>query len=192
MKKICLIGPVDKRAISYPLIKTLIFLGKTLIVTDDGIYRRFDEEYNNRFSFENSEFIVTHNIKDEEVKREIEQISSSFDYVLYITTNELPEDCDKIVNCKGVDKGFVSRSVEKEIEKSEHIEVYVTFSKLSDSSLLKIEPNKSTLSYLAECEDKKEFLSTKDASFATMLSKFFETELDLQKSTIKGLLLRKG
>lgn len=191
MKTICLIGPVDKRAISYPLIKTLMHLGKTLVVTDDGVYRRFDTEYASRFSFENSDFIVTPVI-DRTVQEEVNQIADLYETVLYITTNELPPNCDKVVYCRGVDRAILNLGVLDALEEKEFIEVYVTFSKLSDNTLLKIEPNKNTLAYIYECEDKKEFLPTKESAYSDMLSKFFESELDIPKNTIKGLLQRKG
>lgn len=191
MNQICLIGPVDKRAISYPLIKTLMFLGKTLIVTDDGIYRRFDEDYGSRFSFENSEFIIAPVIT-EEILQEVKGLASSYENILYITTNELPSGVDKVLYCRGVDKGVVTESTLKALENTDHTEVYVTFSKLTDNSLLKIQPTKSALDYIMECEDRKSFLATKDSAFATMLDKFFSQELDIPKASIKGLLLRKG
>lgn len=189
MKKICLLGAVDKRAVSYPLLKCLMFLGKVLVVTDDGVYRRFADEYESRFSFENSEFIVTPVI-DEEVQKEVDSISHSYDYVVYITTNEIPSGCDKIIYFRGVEKSIASKGTLKVLENMEYKEVYITFSKLQDSSALKIEPSKSVMSYVFECEDKKEFVPTKDAGFASMLFTFFEKELDIPKASIKKLLLR--
>ena len=41
MRQIQLIGPVDKRAVAYPLFKICDVLGKTLVVTDDANFRRF-------------------------------------------------------------------------------------------------------------------------------------------------------
>ena len=59
MRKICLLGGVDKRAIAYPLIKVLMFMGKTLVVADDGVYRRFSDDYALRFNYQNSDFIIS-------------------------------------------------------------------------------------------------------------------------------------
>jgi hypothetical protein len=80
----------------------------------------------------------------------------------------------------------------KVLENTEHIEVVMTFSKVEDASLLKIEPTKSIMAYIYECEDTKLFQDTKDVAYATMLDKFFDKELDIPKASIKGVLQRKG
>jgi hypothetical protein len=191
MKRICLVGPVDKRAISYPLLKVTMFLGKTLVITDDGVYRRFAENYEATFGFENSDFIVTPLIT-EEVLAEVEKLKNQYEFIVYITTNEIPPECDKIIYCHGVDKGIANNSTMKVLENTEHIEVVMTFSKVEDATLLKIEPTKSIMAYIYECEDTKLFQDTKDVAYATMLDKFFDKELDIPKASIKGVLQRKG
>jgi hypothetical protein len=191
MKKICLVGPVDKRAIAYPLLKCLMFLGRTLVVTDDSVYRRFSETYETEFGFANSEFSVVP-VVTKEVEERINSISSTFEYVLYITTNELPEGMDKILYCHGVEKGIATSGVLSVLENIEYTDVYVTFSRVTDSEALKMEPSKSIMSYVFECEERKDFVGTTDGSYAAMLHKFFEKELDVPKATIKGLMTRKG
>lgn len=190
-KTLALLGATDKRAISYPLIKVLMHLGRTLIVTDDGLYRRFDEDYNTNFDFENSEFLIIPKLEDEH-KELINQKSKSFEYVLYITTNEIPDNASKIVYCRGIDKGLASISTLRQIEDSEFIEVLVTFDKVADKKALKIVPSIKQYKYFSQCEDRKEFLDSADSAFVTLLTTFFEEQLDLPKSTIKSILARKG
>lgn len=190
MKKINLVGPVDKRAIAYPLIKTLMFLGKVLIVTDDSNFRRFSETKELCFDFAQSEFMTVLDI-DSSVLGEVNSRSGGFEYILFISTDNFVEGCDRTLYCHGVDKSFASKYTITEIEKSEFTEVFITFSKLEDPKALKIEPSKSVMGYIFDCEEKQEFLGTKDPAYATMLHKFFEKELDIPKATIKGLLLRK-
>ena len=189
MKRFCLIGPVDKRFIAYPLLKVLMHLGKTLVVTDDGVYRRFDEGYGKRFSVGHSDFIVEPVI-DSNVLEEVKGISSGYETVLYITTNELPESCDKIVYCRGVDKGLITPDVLEVLENKEYVQVYITLAKLKDSGVLKIAPGKGLLEYVMACEDRKMFLPTRDTYYVTMISTLFEDKLGVPKSTIKGLLQR--
>lgn len=193
MKKICLIGPVDKRIIAYPLIKCLIHLGRTLIVTDDGVYRRFDDEYSTNFTYSQSEFLIVPMV-NEDLENEINEKNVGFDYVLYITTNELPES-DVIIYCHGVEKSFCSKPVLDVLEDKECGEVYITFSRVEipkGSNTIRIEPIRDLMAYVFECEEKKEFLPTKSSMLLSLLVKFFEKELDVPKSTLKGLLLRKG
>lgn len=186
-KILCIVGATDKRAITYPLIKVLTHLGRTLIVADDGAYRRFDDTYQLNFDFGNSEFYITPKI-DEETYNLVDQKAPNFEYILYITTNELPPQADKIVYARGIDKGLASEDTLKKIEESEFIEVLVTFDKVQDKKALKITPSIKQYHYLANCEDRKEFLPSSDPAFVSVITTFFEEQLDLPKSTIKTVL----
>jgi hypothetical protein len=191
MKRICLVGPVDKRAIVYPLIKCMMFLGKVLVVTDDSVLRRFSESYAKSFGFSNSEFLVESTINTS-VLDYVLTIQDSFDFVLFVTTDELPSNCDKVLYCHGVEKSFGSSSTLKALENVEYTEIYITFSKLPDATVVKIEPSKTVMAYIFSCEESKEFLETSDASYGATLEKFFEKELAIPKKTISGLMRRKG
>ena len=188
-KILCIVGATDKRAITYPLIKTLMHLGRTLIVSDDGVYRRFDETYQTNFDFGNSEFIIVPKV-DAELIESINQKEGQFEYVVYITTDEVPPKADKIIYCRGMDKGFASQDTMKLIEESEFTEVLITFDKVQDKKALKIAPTIKQYQYLNRCEDRKEFLPTADPSFATVITKFFEEQLDLPKNTLKAILTK--
>lgn len=191
MKTICLIGPVDKRAIAYPLIKCLTELGRALIITDDSVYRRFSDNYDTEFSYSNSEFRVV-TIVDEEVIKEVEQVKTNFEYVLYITTSELPDGCDKVIYAHGVGKSFLGEDLVSSIENKECREVIITMTPVKDKTIPKITPDKTVMSYIYACEEHKEFLPSKDSGFITMVTTLFEEELEVPKNTIRGLLLRKG
>ena len=187
MKQICLIGPVDKRPIAYPLIKCLMYLGRVLVVADESVYRRFSEDLETDYTHNNSEFHIsaTPNYK------ELKERGEAFDYVVYITTNELPEGNDKVIYCRGINKNICTTPVLKVLDDIEHIEVYLTFSKPTEEKALKVEPSKGVMTYINECEEQMEFVATKDAAYANMLQKFFEKELELPLKAIKGLLGRK-
>ena len=189
MRKICLLGGVDKRAIAYPLIKVLMFMGKTLVVADDGVYRRFSDDYALRFNYQNSDFIISPLI-DEGILEEVASVEDSYDSILFITTNELPLGCDKVIHCRGVEKAFSSKAVLNEAEKLDYKEVYVTSSKVDSDSNLVINPNKAVYSYLSVCEDKKEFIGTKEGALTSLLLSLFDKELNLPKKTVSGLLRR--
>lgn len=186
-KILCIVGATDKRAITYPLIKTLMHLGRTLIVSDDGVYRRFDDTYQTNFDFGNSEFIITPQV-DSTLIDSINQRDAQFEYILYITTNEIPPNTDKVVYCRGIDKGLASEDTLKQIEESEFIEVLITFDKIQDKKALKIAPSIKQYQYLNRCEDHKEFLPSTDPAFVTVVASFFEEQLDLPKNTIKAIL----
>lgn len=188
-KILCIVGATDKRAITYPLIKTLMHLGRTLIVSDDGVYRRFDDTYQTNFDFGNSEFLITPKV-DEAIMESVSQKEGQFEYIVYITTDEVPPKADKVIYCRGIDKGFASQDTLKLIEESEFIEVLVTFDKVQDKKALKIAPTIKQYQYLNRCEDRKEFLPSADTSFVTVVATFFEEQLDLPKNTIKAILTK--
>lgn len=200
MQQFLLIGPVDKRPITYPLLKVLSYLGKTLVVADDGNYRRFADNYESEFELGNIDFSITP-VVTEEVFKQVNETHEIYDYVVYITNNELPQSEDylnniaKIIHCRGVDKGFISKAnaqVLEDLPSEKTLTAYVTYSNVEDKRLLKVTPNKGTLSYVSECEDKKEFVDIKDSMYATLIYTFFEKELHLPKETIAKLLKRKG
>lgn len=162
-------------------------LGRTLIVSDDGVYRRFDDTYQTNFDFGNSEFLITPKV-DNTFIESLNQRESQFEYILYITTDEVPPNTDKVVYCRGMHKGFASEDTLKLIEDSEFIEVLVTFDKVLDKKALKISPSIKQYQYLNRCEDHKEFLPSTDPAFVTVVASFFEEQLDLPKNTIKAIL----
>lgn len=194
MKTLALIGPVDKRVISYPLIKVLSFLGKTLVITDDSTYRRFAENYEQRFQVGTVDFIVEPLVTEKNYE-EVEKNPVPYDFVVYITTNELPPKYDHVVHCRGIDKGFGTKPIVDQLDNEPQDKVstvYITYSKIEDKTLHHVEPSKNALAYCAECEDKKEFTDIKEPTMASNIYTFFEKELNIDKSTISGLLKRKG
>lgn len=190
MKRICLIGPVDKRIISYPLLKCLMLLGKTLVVTDDGVYRRFHERYESDFDFGHSRFIVTPKI-DQCVLEKVRELENQYDYILYITTNELPEACDRVVYVRGLEKSICSQDTLDALENIEHAEVLITFDKNANTEAVKITPTMSSLAYVMACEENKEFVDIKDARYASIMFKLFEKELDISEKAIRSIMKRK-
>jgi hypothetical protein len=168
-----------------------MFLGKVLVITDDASFRRFSPSYATEFGFETSEFIVTP-LVSEEVIDAAKRKESVYDFVVYITTNELVSGMDKVLYCHGVGQNMATEDVMTQLEKEEYTDVYVTLSKVGDSKAMKIEPSKGVMEYIFSCEENQEFIGTKDVAYSSMLYKFFEKEMGIPKNSIKGLLQRKG
>ena len=186
-------GATDKRVVTYPLLKVLMHLGRVLIVTDDALYRRFDGEYGTNFEFENSEFIVVPKVDDSVIEM-VKQKQGVFEYVVYITTNEVPQS-DKVVCVRGINKGLPSLSVQEQLEKienSQYIEALFTFEKVEDKKALKITPSIKHYEYVTLCEDRKEFLESKDVAFSSLITTFFSEQLGLDKTKIKTVLGKEG
>lgn len=190
MRSLLLVGAVDKRGVSYPVLKVMMTLGRVLVLTDDAMYRRFDEDYRMDFGFENSHFIIQPQITQHFVDS-IKHITDMFDYVVYITTNEVL-NADKIIYLRGVNRSILGNEAMEELEGLEHAEVFITYAKLSNPKILKIAPTKSQIEYFNECEDSKEFLATKDLSYVGLLQTLFDKELGMSKKSLKKIMLRKG
>lgn len=190
MRSLLLIGAVDKRGVSYPVLKVMMTLGRVLVLTDDAMYRRFDEDYGMDFGFENSHFIIQPQITQDFVDS-IKHITDMFDYVVYITTNEVIK-ADKTLYLRGINRAILGNDAMEELEAVEHAEVFVTYAKLANPKLLKIAPTKSQIEYFNECEDSKEFLATKDLTYVGLLATLFDKELGLPKKALKKIMLRKG
>lgn len=191
MKRLCLIGPVDKRIIAYPLIKCLMSLGRLLVVSEDSNLRRFSEDYACKFDYGNSWIWVVSAV-DDGVEADVRDQESNFEYVLYITTSYLPKEVDRVLYCHGVEKGFLANDTLKELENMEYGEVVITFSSYKDKSVPKILPNTGVMKYIFQCEDTREFLPVKSTGYTSLIERFFLKELDIPKATLKGLLTRKG
>lgn len=165
MIKICLIGPVDKRIIAYPLIKVLDNIGKTLVVTDDANFRRFSDDYGNDFAFGRSEALVVRNVQEIESKEKIPNMSG-FDFVVFVTTNELIKDSDLIVYCHGANRSLVTPDVLEELEGIEYKEVLLSNVKNTDKNVLKVPVVTETIDYVWKCEEAKVFLPSQSKTIA--------------------------
>lgn len=187
MKSICLIGGVDKRVISYPLIKCLGLIGKTLVITDDGVYRRFGDNYETEFEIGQTEFkvmtVIPKNVDDLGINL------NNYDYVVYITTNELIHS-DKVVYCHGVEKAIAPPDVLSVLDGIEHVDITLTMSKV-EKGTLSIGYSKEAMGYICNCEEYKEFVPCNGASFTTLMDTLFGDIFNMSKDNMKKLLARK-
>lgn len=186
MQSICLIGGVDKRVISYPLIKCLGLMGKTLVLTDDAVYRRFGSKYETEFDVGQTHFKVMSVIPTND---ELDAIVDSYDYVVYITTNELIHS-DKVVYCHGVEKAIAPPDVLSILDGIEHVDITLTMSKV-EKGTLSIGYSKEAMGYICNCEEYKEFVPCNGASFTTLMDTLFGDIFNMSKDNMKKLLARK-
>lgn len=199
MKKFCFIGPADKRLVIYPLLRCLSFMGKTLVITDNPMFKRFSDDYNTDFELGTIEFKIIPKL-DEQYSSEI-KIHSSVDYVIYDLLNELPKgDIDKIFYCHGINKCICREDVIQCLKGKECVDVYITMSKVKDMNSFHLKYTKDYMSYVCECEENREFVSYKNTSYSIMIDKFFQKEIQVSlkesksttssKAVINGLMER--
>jgi len=190
--EILLYGLADKRFIAYPLLKVVKELGKVLVVSDDGCFRRFSDEGVLEFSLGNIDFMVSANY--ESISQEVSSIKHQYNYIVYVLSNEIPQGVTKVIQVKGVSKHFYDLENENTFhvdnKELDIVDVVVSFNKLKDKEVLTIIPSKSLIEYVYNCEDSRDFLATKDSSYASMLQVFFEKELGFNKNQLKSLLAK--
>lgn len=190
MKQICILGPVDKRAITYPLIKVLDFTGKTLIITDDGVYRRFADNFEAEFTLGRIDFFVTPVVNMDEIIDYGYRLGT-YDFVLFITTNELPDGCDKIIYSHGVDKSMCSQDVMTILEDIEYTDITLTPNAVMDKKVLKMDISKEVLAYAWLCEETKSFAVCKSSSIIKTVTNLFGEMLGINQDVVTKLLARK-
>ena len=188
MKKINLIGPVDKRLVAYPLLKAMIMLGKTLVITDDANFRRFSDKYELNFNYAQSDFIILHNISDFKEDM-LDQPITVYDFILYITTNELVES-DLVVYCHGLNKSIVTEEVKEKLEDIEHKEIYITTTPIKQKGIIQITVGKN-MSYVWGCEEYRLFMPCSDTSITKVVAHVFTDILD-NKELIKVMGRKEG
>lgn len=188
MKKINLIGPVDKRLVAYPLLKAIDLIGKCLVITDDANFRRFADDYSLNFNFGNSDFIIVHEM--EKFKEEdLDQPITVYDYILYITTNTIVES-DLIVYCHGLNKSFLTDDVYSKLQEIEHKEIYITPSKIKLKDIIQIPVGKN-ISYVWGCEENREFIPCTDVTLTKVIGHVFSEGLGIDKEELVKYMGRK-
>ena len=101
MKRICLVGPIDKRIVIYPLIKTLMYSHNALIITDDGSYRRILPNYDSNGTIEHVGVITIPDeqlIDEKYILEKIEFSEEDLDYIIYVTLKIYRQHFKKDVN----------------------------------------------------------------------------------------------
>lgn len=187
MYSICLIGGVDKRVIAYPLLKCLGLMGKTLVIADNSVYRRFGENYETDFELGQLGFKVLPVIPKDVTELDINV--DIYDYVLYITTNEVIVS-DKVVYCHGLEKAIASPKVLNALEGMDIKDITLTMGKVEKGTLA-IGYSKEAMGYICSCEEHKDFVPCTGVSFSTLMVELFDDVFKMSKDNMKKLLARK-
>lgn len=166
MKRICILGPVDKRIITYPLVKVLDLTGKLLVVTDDACFRRFADDLGAEFMYGQSQFLVTPFVTKETTK-ERGYKEEDFDFVLYTTTSERIDEVDALIYCHGVNRSMLPDDDLEYLEEIPHKEVIISPNKIPENKEeekskkdkpVKIDLLKDCLHYVYTCEENRSFM----------------------------------
>ena len=194
MKKICLIGPVDKRVLAYPLLKILDLTGKTLVVTDDSNFRKFSDNYSMSYSIGRADVRIVNNINSDDFDIKSLDLSvklDEYDYILYITTNELISGCDSVVYCHSLNKAMCTEDVLSVLEGVEHKDVTITTGVIKEKGILSITLDKNSLKYIWCCEETKLLCECKDANICKSVAYLFSEVLGVSKDSLIKTLGRK-
>lgn len=190
MKQICLIGPVDKRVVAYPLLKVIDIAGKVLVVTDDANFRRFSDDYSLQFTFGRSDYIILNEITPFAIEEAGFKVLN-YDYVLYVTTNTLIENNDILVYCHGDNKSICTSDILDILaDRDDYKEVLLSQVKNNVKSIPKIDISKETMGYVWSCEEYKEFLPCKNVELVKTSVELFSEKLGISKEEYQKIIVR--
>lgn len=179
MKQIQLVGPVDKRAVAYPLFKLCDVLGKTLVVTDDANFRRFADNYENEFTVGRSDFYVVNDVS-QAIVSDLGLKLNVYDYVIFITTNILIDNNDVLVYCHGNSRLVCGEDVIDYLENLEHSDVTISTrkpkSKESKDDIFLTADGK-IFGYVWDCEEAKRFIPCGSPDLVKLCSHLFSQTL---------------
>lgn len=193
MRQFQLIGPVDKRAIAYPLFKLCDTMGKTLVVTDDANFRRFAENYETEFTLGRSDFFISAEASKEMLEQRGIKLTS-YDYVIFITTNTLVDNNDTLVYCHGLSQMVCSEDVLDIMEGVEHHNLTITTQKPKKEkgveSELFLSNDSKVFAYVWDCEEHKFFVACKHPELTKMVTKLFGETLGVSSEEIPKILVK--
>ena len=172
MKRIEILGPVDKRAIVYPLFKACDVLGKVLVISDDSNLRRFADKYEKEFTVGRSDFIILPEVTKETVA-ELSVKFAGYDYVLLVTVNTIFDDCDCIVYCHGAGQLYCNEDVLEGLEEIAHKDVVISAQKPKEKGETFLSIEGKGLKYIWDCEESKMFLPCNHADIGKLSSLLF-------------------
>ena len=193
MRQIQLIGPVDKRPLAYPLFKLCDTMGRTLVVTDDANFRRFAENYELEFTLGRSDFRIVPNPSREGMEERGVKLTS-YDYVIFITTNTLVEENDCVVYCHGNNQMVCSEDVLDIMETVEHNNVIITLQKPKKEKgvtpEIYLSVDSKTFAYVWECEESKYFVGCKHPELGKLCSHLFANVFGVTGEEIPKILVK--
>lgn len=189
MRQIELLGPVDKRAIAYPLFKICDTMGKVLVITDDANFRRFADNYELEFTVGRSDFVITNDI----TKAFIEDLGSrlsNYDFVLIIATNLLLEGNDCLVYCHGKSQMVCDEKTLDCLEEMEFSDVTISAQKpkAKGETFLSIEAK--GMKYIWDCEENKRFIPCKHPDLVRLNSYLFAQILGVSKEEYANIVAK--
>lgn len=193
MRQIQLLGPVDKRAIAYPLFKVCDIMGKTLVVTDDSNFRRFGENFEREFTVGRSDFVIVNDVS-KAILEELGVRLSNYDYVIFITTNELIDSNDCLVYCHGNDNLVCSDTNLDYLDAIEHIDVTISIQKPKKEKGEKagayLSVDTKSFAYVWECEESKMFVPCKHPELTKLSAFLFASVLSISTDEYAKTIVR--
>lgn len=189
MRQIELIGPVDKRAIAYPLFKICDTMGKVLVVTDDANFRRFADNYENEFTLGRSDFIVTNDVTQPFID-DIQGKFSSYDYVIIISTKDIIENTDCLVYCHGSSQMVCDETVIDNLENIEHTDVTISAQKPKTKGETFLSIESKGFKYIWDCEENKRFIPCQHPDLVRLNSYLFAQVLGVSKEEYASIIAK--
>lgn len=194
MKKISVVGCVDKRFVVYPLIHVLSLLGRVAIITDDTSFQRFGDGQEYDIEVGTALIYIRTGLTEESIEEILLEAGEPFDYLLVIA-NTFVYPQASVIHLASITKGFENFpyvTSEDLSEKEDIKKVYLTASKPKNLEGLKIVISPKLLAYVYACEDSRRFFPMNDSGVVGMLATLFGDRIDTPAKTLVKMMVRRS
>ena len=109
MRMVTIVGKIDSRVLVYPLMRALSMSGLTGVITDDGAYRRLFNGKELIGSVSGVDISVCPRVNEKNLYS-LAATRLSYDYILVVSSDFIPEETDGIIVCHGLDRSILGVS----------------------------------------------------------------------------------
>lgn len=191
MKRIVLLGPIDKRILIYPLARALSIEHNVIVIADDGVYRRL---------YQGTERYGTCGKVDIAVGVDINSVLSDapnyfgvqHNFQLIASNNEVPAKTDYVINCLGVDRTICPENNTPEIKDIPFKNVVLSYKVPKDKNKIAVTIGMEAVKYLFDVEEQRQLKVLPIKNINKVIAKTFGEATGLGENHLYKLLNKKG
>lgn len=208
MKILPIFGKGDKRILAYPLMKCLLLLGKSVVITDDISFNRLYTEETDKKEAQVTldkkkniqevlEIRITHNIEDEYKDLIKEYEDQNFDNCLILSEKYLPDCSNKFIAITTLYKDFAGIHIDEFLgyneDKDPDLTIFTTevLNKKDWKDVRIFEWNEDRLLYPYKVEEHRRLLPINDKEINGFIRDKFAGLFDIPAKEFEKLLKRK-
>lgn len=198
MKVLSVVGKTDKRLLTYPLMHVLALTGRTVVITDDVMYRHLYRGFTNNGEIHDLSIRVTPDLNETKIVQMISALDDQeYDFCLVITDIYRCPNADATLCVCAKSKSFLGVKLDEFTEKEPDVfKTFISINEINKKEWTKIGVMPLTwtparFSYIYECEERKELLPCSDKDVLNVIATAFLKELNITGKTFFKVAKRK-